>query len=79
VYMERFNLVHILNREHQDIELFNGMMTKQKCNELFTHWIDLSDVDTAFICGPQVMMLQIAEALQEKSAGRGVALPILRG
>jgi ring-1,2-phenylacetyl-CoA epoxidase subunit PaaE len=65
VYMERFNLVHILNREHQDVELFNGMMTKEKCNELFTRWIDLSDVDTAFICGPQAMMLQIAEALQE--------------
>ncbi|MEP6703165.1 MAG: 2Fe-2S iron-sulfur cluster-binding protein, partial [Betaproteobacteria bacterium] len=65
IYMQRFNLVHILNREHQDIELFNGMMTKEKCNELFTHWIDLSDVDTAFICGPQVMMLQVAEALQE--------------
>src|SRR5258706_6344018 len=65
IYMQRFNLVHILNREHQDIELFNGMMTKEKCKELFTHWIDLSDVDTAFICGPQVMMLQIAEALQE--------------
>jgi len=65
IYMQRFNLVHILNREHQDIELFNGMMTREKCNELFTHWIDLSDVDTAFICGPQAMMLQIAEALQE--------------
>jgi ring-1,2-phenylacetyl-CoA epoxidase subunit PaaE len=70
VYMQRFNLVHILNREHQDIELFNGMMTKEKCNELFTHWIDLSDVDTAFICGPQQMMLQIAEALQEHGLDR---------
>ena len=70
VHMQRFNLVHILNREHQDIELFNGMMTKEKCNALFAHWIDLSDVDTAFICGPQVMMLQIAEALQEHGLDR---------
>lgn len=65
LYMDRFNLVHILNREHQDIELFNGLMTKEKCAQIFAHWIELRGVDTAFICGPQAMMLQVAEALQE--------------
>jgi ring-1,2-phenylacetyl-CoA epoxidase subunit PaaE len=65
-FMQRFNLIHILNREQQDIELFNGMMTKEKCAELFKHCVDVRSVDTAFICGPQVMMLQIAEALQEQ-------------
>lgn len=63
-FMGRFNLVHILNREQQDVELFNGLITKEKCEQLFKHWLDLKTVDTAFICGPQVMMLQIAEALQ---------------
>jgi len=69
-YMERFNLVHILNREHQDVELFNGTLTREKCNALFRHWIDLSDVDTAFICGPQPMMLAVADALQENGFDR---------
>jgi len=64
-FMDRFNLVHILNREQQDVDLFNGLITKEKCALLFKHWLDLRSVDTAFICGPQVMMLQIAEALQE--------------
>jgi ring-1,2-phenylacetyl-CoA epoxidase subunit PaaE len=64
-YMGRFNLTHILNREQQDVELFNGMLTKEKCEQLFRYWLRVSTVDTAFICGPQAMMLQVAEALQE--------------
>jgi ring-1,2-phenylacetyl-CoA epoxidase subunit PaaE len=64
-YLGRFTLIHILNREQQDIELFNGMLTKDKCAELFQHWLDVKTVDTAFICGPQAMMVQVSEALQE--------------
>jgi len=61
----RLNLVHILSREQQDIELFNGHINKEKCAQLFKHWLDVSTVDTAFICGPQDMMLAVSEALQE--------------
>ena len=64
VFMGRLNLVHILNREHQEVELFNGLMTTEKCDLLFKHWIDLKRVDTAFICGPQPMMMTINEALR---------------
>jgi len=69
-YMARFNLVHILNREHQDVELFNGMLTKDKCDSLLRCWLYLPDVDTAFVCGPQPMMLAAAEALQENGFDR---------
>lgn len=64
-FLGRFNLIHILSREQQDIELFNGRITKEKCNQLFEHWISVKTIDTAFICGPQEMMLQVSEALQE--------------
>jgi ring-1,2-phenylacetyl-CoA epoxidase subunit PaaE len=60
----RFNMVHILSREQQDIELFNGHIDREKCNQLFTHWLDVNTVDAAFICGPQEMMLETSEALQ---------------
>ncbi len=63
-FMGRLNLVHILNREHQEVELFNGMMTTEKCDLLFRHWIDLKTVDSAFICGPQPMMMTINAALR---------------
>lgn len=62
--LDRFNLVYVLSREQQDIELFNGRITGEKCAEFFRHWITLDDIDTAFICGPEQMMHSVAEALQ---------------
>ncbi|MDF2690110.1 MAG: phenylacetic acid degradation protein [Microvirga sp.] len=55
-HLERFSLIHILSREQQDIDLFNGRLTKEKCDQLLDHWLDASSIDTAFICGPQDMM-----------------------
>jgi ring-1,2-phenylacetyl-CoA epoxidase subunit PaaE len=37
----------------------------EKCAALFEHWIDIKGVDTAFICGPEPMMLGIAAALKD--------------
>ncbi len=64
IFMGRLNLVHILNREHQEVELFNGLITAEKCDLLFKHWLDLKSVDSAFICGPQPMMVTINAALR---------------
>ena len=63
-FMGRLNLVHILNREQQEVELFNGLITAEKCDLLFKHWLDLKTVDTAFICGPQPMMMAVNAALR---------------
>ena len=63
-HLGRFRLVHVLEREKQDVELFNGILNREKCDQLLQHWVDASTVDMAFICGPEVMMLQVAEALQ---------------
>lgn len=63
-HLGRFQLVHVLDREQQDIELFNGVLDREKCQQLLKHWVHIEDVDTAFICGPEVMMLQASEALQ---------------
>ncbi|MCB5175886.1 1,2-phenylacetyl-CoA epoxidase subunit PaaE [Microvirga lenta] len=64
-HLERFSLIHILSREQQDIDLFNGRLNKEKCDQLLDHWIDVSSIDTAFICGPQDMMLGVAQSLEE--------------
>ncbi|MFC1460361.1 1,2-phenylacetyl-CoA epoxidase subunit PaaE [Microvirga arabica] len=64
-HLERFSLIHILSREQQDIDLFNGRLTKEKCDQLLEHWVDASTIDTAFICGPQDMMLGVAKSLEE--------------
>jgi ring-1,2-phenylacetyl-CoA epoxidase subunit PaaE len=64
-YLGRLSIVHILESEAQEIDLFTGRIDGEKCAALFRTWIDLSSVDTAFICGPEPMMLAIAGALKE--------------
>ncbi len=65
-YMGRFNVIHVLESDAQEIDLFTGLVTEEKCADLFkTGWIDIENVDTAFICGPEPMMLGIAKALRD--------------
>jgi len=64
VYRERLNLVFILSREQQDIDLFNGRIDRAKCDALLEKWIDPADIDTAFICGPLGMMEDVSASLQ---------------
>ncbi len=65
LYMGRLNVIHILEADAQEIDLFTGLVTQDKCGQLFKHWIDITNVDTAFICGPEPMMLGIAAALRD--------------
>jgi ring-1,2-phenylacetyl-CoA epoxidase subunit PaaE len=62
-YMGRLTVIHILE-SGQDMELFEGRIDQAKCDALFKHWIQIDNIDTAFICGPEPMMLAIAEALK---------------
>ncbi len=65
LYMGRFNVIHILEADAQEIDLFTGLVTEEKCAELFKGWIDIGSVDMAYICGPEPMMLGIAKALRD--------------
>ncbi|OSQ51626.1 2Fe-2S iron-sulfur cluster-binding protein [Marivita geojedonensis] len=65
LYMGRFTIIHILETDAQDIDLFQGRVDGEKCAALFEHWIDIKNVDTAFICGPEPMMKAIAQALKD--------------
>lgn len=69
-YLGRLQIVHVLDREQQDIELFNGILDRQKCDLLLKYWVDASTIDTAFICGPEPMMLQASDALQAAGIDR---------
>lgn len=65
-YMGRFSLIHILTGEGQDIDLFSGRLDAAKMQRLFAHWLDAQLVDAAFICGPEEMMLTVADALKQQ-------------
>ena len=64
LYMGRVNIIHILEQDAQDIDLFTGRVDAKKCGLLFKHWINIDDISTAFICGPEPMMLAISSALE---------------
>ena len=65
-YLTRLNLVWIMSREKQDIEMFNGCIDYEKTRELLSKWVDPASIDAAFICGPHEMMLAVTQALEDK-------------
>ncbi|MCB2112589.1 MAG: phenylacetate-CoA oxygenase/reductase subunit PaaK [Parvularculaceae bacterium] len=64
IYLGRLNIVHILESEAADIDLFSGRLDREKCDALFSCWIDAKNADLAFICGPEPMMLAVSDALK---------------
>lgn len=64
-HMERFQLFHVLSDEKPEIEMFEGMMTKEKTKELVSKLTNPMEVDYFFICGPGPMMDGGKEALIE--------------
>lgn len=63
-YLDRLSIIHVMSREKQEIDLFNGRIDADKCRALAERWINLGDVDVAFICGPEEMTHQLTAALQ---------------
>lgn len=71
LYLGRLTVLHVLESEAQEIDLFTGRVDAEKCKALFEHWIDIASVATAFICGPEPMMLAIAASLREHGLADG--------
>ena len=66
-YMGRFELYHFLSDEAGDVELFNGMLDRETCDEAIEHLVDdPKAIDAWFICGPGPMMDAVEEALLDK-------------
>ena len=63
-FLDRLSIVHVMSREKQDIDLFNGRIDADKCRALAEQWIAIDNVDVAFICGPESMTRQVSETLQ---------------
>ena len=65
MHLSRFNTIHILEDDPQEIELFSGRLDAEKCDLLFQNLIALDDVNTAYICGPEPMMQTVSKALMD--------------
>jgi ring-1,2-phenylacetyl-CoA epoxidase subunit PaaE len=64
-YLSRLSVLHVLGQDAQEIDLFTGRLDAAKLDKLFTQWIDLTGVTTAFICGPEALMQTIAASLRD--------------
>jgi ring-1,2-phenylacetyl-CoA epoxidase subunit PaaE len=66
-YMSRLELFHFLDQEEGDIDLFNGMLDRRRCEEAIEHLVDEPrKVDAWFICGPGPMMDAAEAALLDR-------------
>jgi ring-1,2-phenylacetyl-CoA epoxidase subunit PaaE len=67
-HLGRLEIYHFLDAEEQDIELFNGMLDRARCDEAITHLIpNPGEVDSWFICGPGPMMDAAEGALLDRN------------
>jgi ring-1,2-phenylacetyl-CoA epoxidase subunit PaaE len=68
-YMNRLVLYHVLSDDLQEVELFNGVLDREKCAAFLETLVPADTIDEAFICGPAPMM----DAAEAALAAAGVA------
>jgi ring-1,2-phenylacetyl-CoA epoxidase subunit PaaE len=68
-YLDRFQLIHVLSRQAQEVDLFNGRLDAQRLRALAATLIPLESVDEVFICAPQ----PTSQAMREMLGELGVA------
>jgi ring-1,2-phenylacetyl-CoA epoxidase subunit PaaE len=64
-FMDRLQVHHFLAEESEDIDLFNGMLDRTKCDLILGSLIEPDQIDAFFICGPGPMMDAADAALQD--------------
>jgi len=63
--MNRFSIYHILTKEISGVEIFSGRIDQAKCAEFGRHFFNPAEVHTAFICGPELMIMDVKSSLQQ--------------
>jgi ring-1,2-phenylacetyl-CoA epoxidase subunit PaaE len=63
-YMTRFRLIHILSRERTEADINYGRIDATKCETLAVSLIDLKQIDTCFLCGPEQMIMDAKQTLE---------------
>ena len=68
-YLQRFRIYHILSREKTEFSLNSGRIDLNKITEL-SKLINYNIMDEIFICGPEEMIFQTKEFLEQKGIDR---------
>ena len=70
-HLGRLEIYHFLDAEEQDIELFNGMLNRERLEQAIAALVpDAPDVDGWFICGPGPMMDAAEGALLDRNIAK---------
>ena len=69
-FMTRFAVTHILSREKQDFDLFNGRLDGAKIEQLAGKLFDPTGVDLFFLCGPGSLIEEVSGALAKLGVER---------
>lgn len=64
-FMGRFSLYHVLSKERQESDLFNGRIDHKKIESFSRVFFDATKVDHFFTCGPEEMMLAVKDQLKQ--------------
>lgn len=64
-YMDRLEVHHVLSREDQGSDLMKGRIDKDRVKAFAGRFFDLKKVDDFFVCGPEGMIHDVTEALED--------------
>ena len=64
MFLGRFNLVHVMTRERQDVDLLNGRINADKAEKLLRSFCKIDRLDTVFLCGPFEMVEEVTARLR---------------
>jgi ring-1,2-phenylacetyl-CoA epoxidase subunit PaaE len=64
-YPDRLQLVHVLSREPQDVELFSGRLDPDRIGRILTVLAPIATVDEWYLCGPYGMVTGAQGLLSE--------------
>ena len=67
-YPQRFQLVHVLDQESLDVEIFSGRLDADRLGRILDGLVPVEEVDEWFLCGPMPMTDAVREVLLSRGA-----------
>jgi ring-1,2-phenylacetyl-CoA epoxidase subunit PaaE len=67
-FCERLQIVHVLSRESQDVELLSGRLDGPRLRDILGALAPADEVDEWFLCGPQQMVDELRATLEDLGA-----------
>jgi ring-1,2-phenylacetyl-CoA epoxidase subunit PaaE len=70
-FPERLQIVHVLSRESQGVELFSGRLDGPRLRRILDALVPAREVDDWFLCGPQQMVEELRAVITQAGGAPG--------